>query len=179
MSFIRNITTSNTKTKDGDEINYTIRDINNETTNNVGFVYNLGSEKNTKHQQTTISKIAASYFPNIKIINDKIDRKHIKDIGVVVFKMSIESSLDYKISLIPVESYVGSLNRYEIDKDTKSHRFIDDIINENSSLINFYSNVKFSKNDESKFTNADVASTFIISNQKATSLGFYSKDCLK
>lgn len=179
LSFIRNITTSNTKTKDGDEINYTIRDINNETTNNVGFVYNLGSEKNTKHQQTTISKIAASYFPNIKIINDKIDRKHIKDIGVVVFKMSIESSLDYKISLIPVESYVGSLNRYEIDKDTKSHRFIDDIINENSSLINFYSNVKFSKNDESKFTNADVASTFIISNQKATSLGFYSKDCLK
>jgi hypothetical protein len=61
--------------------------------------------------------------------------------------MLIDKSLDYRIVLTPVESYIGSFNRYEIDEETKEHRFIDDIINENSKLINFYSNVKFSKDN--------------------------------
>lgn len=123
--------------------------------------------------------MAASYFPELLFVNEQIDRKHIKDIGVVVFNMEIDRSQEYKVLLTPVESYVGSLNRKEIDNETKANKFIDDIVNNNSTRINLFSNIRFSPNAEVPMTINDRTSTFAINNQQATSLGFYSKDCLK
>jgi predicted small secreted protein len=62
LKYIKNVKTENK------EIKYNILNINNDTikdNKNIGFIYNLGSEENTKHQQVTFSKIAASHFPNI------------------------------------------------------------------------------------------------------------------
>jgi hypothetical protein len=52
----------------------------------------LGSEPSVTVNEITTSKEAASLFPNIQIINDKIDKKHLKDIGVVLFKMEIDKT---------------------------------------------------------------------------------------
>jgi hypothetical protein len=91
--------------------------------------------------------------------------------------MEIDKSLDYKIQLTPVESFVGSLNRKEIDEDTQTNKFIDDIINEQSKYINMFSNVNYFDNSKPSIYNK--TSTYLISNQCATSLGFYTKDCDK
>jgi hypothetical protein len=71
LKYIKNVNTED-KVIETDskniEIKYNIIDINNDTikdNKNIGFIYNLGSEEDTKHQQITFSKIAASYFPNI------------------------------------------------------------------------------------------------------------------
>lgn len=71
LKYIKNVKTENKviKTNSEDiEIKFNVLNINNDTikdNKNIGFVYNLGSEENTKHQQVTFSKIAASHFPNI------------------------------------------------------------------------------------------------------------------
>jgi hypothetical protein len=67
--------------------------------------------------------------------------------------------------LTPIESYVGSLNKKEIDPVTKENRFIDNIINEKSSRINIFSNVIFQNNANTPLSNIDKSSTFIITNQ--------------
>lgn len=183
LSAIKNIKSNN---KFYDEVYGTsaeiccmMENLNNDSTDNIGFTYNLGPEEENDFQQVSTSKTAASFFPELLFIGDKLDRKHIKDIGVVVFKMEVDKSSDYKILLTPIESYVGSLNRKAIDPETKANKFIDDVINNSSSRINFFSNIRFSLNAEVPLTINDKASTFIIHNQEATSLGFYTKDCLK
>lgn len=115
----------------------------------------------------TIGSIAAGYFPKISWKDDnKVDTTYFNQIGVVVFKMLIDTSSYNKILLSPVESYIGSFDRQARDMINGTSIFIDDIINNNSQYIYFFSNVE-------KKDNCD---TFLISNQTSTSLGFFASD---
>lgn len=93
--------------------------------------------------------------------------------------MYIDKASDDRIAFMPVESFVGSLNKYAKNRLTGQSIFIDNIINTNSKYINCFSNVMFSANETIKKFNTDFASTFVITDQTMTSLGFYEKDCGK
>lgn len=128
--------------------------------NQANYTLALSSEYLT---DTTVSKIAASYFPAINFKSaDFLERRYLKQIGVVVFKMYKDSADSNKIRFAAVESFVGSLDKSAKDETTQASIFIDDIINDSSKYINFFSNIRL---------NFDQIITFWIRNQVATSLG--------
>lgn len=153
-----------------------VKNLNNDITDGLiaGFTYNLGGEEggNIRYDDFTISRQASEYFPKMKFVNGRVDTENLKRIGVVVLLAYKDTGNDNSISFVVSESFVGSLKRGD-RTDTGSNIFIDDIINENSNLINCFSNVDF--------TNKKIAesSLFIISNQTVTSLGFYEAECAK
>jgi hypothetical protein len=61
ISSIQNIWSDNEK--NGEKIQCTLSNLNNDSDDIVGFVYPMGSEIDVTCQNTTISKIATSYFP--------------------------------------------------------------------------------------------------------------------
>lgn len=118
----------------------------------------------------TVSKNVTQFFPKIGWKKEnEIDTTYFNQIGVVVCKMLINSSSYNRITVSPVESFIGSFDKKAKDPITNSSIFIDDIINNNSNYIYFFSNVK-------KVENCDM---LLISNQTATSLGFFESDCVK
>lgn len=159
-----------------------ISGLNGNTSNTeiTGFTQNFGSEDiSDRFDQETLSRTTASLFPEFKFKNGKLDHDNIKKIGIVVLKMYIDEGNENKIGFLPVESFIGSLNKYETDINTRATVFIDNIVNTNSNYIRCFSNVEFAQDNTAKLTKNDRASTFIISNQNITSLGLYEKDCLK
>ena len=118
----------------------------------------------------TVSKNITQFFPKIGWKKEnEIDTTYFNQIGVVVCKMLINSSSYNRITISPVESFIGSFDKKAKDPITNSSIFIDDIINNNSNYIYFFSNVE-------TVENCDM---FLISNQTATSLGFFESDCVK
>ena len=69
-----------------------------------------------------------------------LDPEHLKDIGVVVFKMYLDPAEGNKVSYEIVEAYAGSLYKDAKDPNTGVTKFIDTIINSQSKYINFFSN---------------------------------------
>ena len=126
------------------------------------------------------SDIALQSFPILNYTaSHHIDRNYLKQIGIVVFKMT-KSPTTNRIQLLPVESFVGSLDYNGKDFGTKAQNFIDFQVNDKSKYINVFSNFKFNdQNYNVKNQPIDDASMFMIKNQTATSLGFYEKDCYK
>jgi hypothetical protein len=115
----------------------------------------------------TVGSIAAGYFPGMNYIDENtIDPSNLQNIGVVVFKMVSEPSNNNRISFIPVESFVGSFDRNAIDRITNASIFIDNLINEKSQYINFFSNIDVS----------EKCDTYVASKQVPISLGFYEID---
>jgi len=57
-----------------------------------------------------------------------------------VFKAYIDTANENRISFLPVESFVGSLDRAAKDVDNGKNIFIDDVVNSNSDYINVFSN---------------------------------------
>lgn len=90
----------------------------------------------------------------------------------------VKSPSTNRIQLIPVESFVGSLNKNASDLNSKTNNFIDNIVNDTSQYINVFSNVEFSQSESQRLP-IDKASLFLIKNQTATSLGFYETQCKK
>lgn len=92
----------------------------------------------------TVSLEANSFFPAITMNSDNsgFDRTNLKKIGVVVYKAYLDASEGNKISLMPVESFAGSLGKNDKDPNTGASTFIDDIINTNSDYIYFFSNIR-------------------------------------
>lgn len=140
----------------------------------------------------TVSKIASKYFPLIKFYEEnKLDRTYLKQIGIVVFKMVSDTSNEGKINFIPVESFLGSLNRKAKDPITGKNIFIDNIVNERSEYINVFSNFDFEQEEIITYNGYverskalvsspyDKAATYLISNQTITSLGFFLSQCSK
>ena len=130
----------------------------------------------------SVEKLAANQFPTIRFDSSKrLDRKYLKQIGIVVFKMYVDVSNNKKVNFTPVEAFIGSLNKKDKDILTNKSIFIDDVVNQNSQLINVFSNVNFAnygptggvENDHSK------AATYFIEDQKATTLGFFDSQCTK
>lgn len=153
-----------------------MKDLNNDITDGsiAGFSYNLGGEKsgNIRYDDFTTSRQVSEYFPKMKFVNGRVDTENLKRIGVVVLLAYKDTGNDNAISFIVSESFVGSLKRGDRN-DSGSNIFIDNIINENSKLINCFSNVDFSNKAISD------SSLFILSNQTVTSLGFYEAECAK
>ena len=91
----------------------------------------------------TVSLEANSFFPAITMNSDNsgFDRTNLKKIGVVVYKAYLDASEGNKVSLMPVESFAGSLGKNDKDPNTGASTFIDDIINTNSDYIYFFSNI--------------------------------------
>ena len=58
-----------------------------------------------------------------------LDTEHMKDIGVVVYKMYVDPTEGNKVSYEAVEAYAGSLCKNDVDPTTKVTKFIDTIIN--------------------------------------------------
>ena len=120
----------------------------------------------------TISKIAANMFPNIVYLNNNhFDTKHLKDIGIILFKAYTDSTNKSVIKFKLLESFIGSLDSNAKDPITHSTRFIEDIVNLNSKYIKLYTKIDP--------TLIKSVSTVGIFNQTATSLGFYNIQCEK
>lgn len=140
---------------------------------NVPFNVKITPENS---DDASIEKLASQYFPLINFVaNDTLDETYLKQIGLVLFKMVIDNSNFNKINFIPVESYVGSLDKTAKNYKTNASIFLDKLVNENSKYINFFSNFDFS-NEKSVLKRT---STFIINKQPAVILGFYAIDYIK
>ena len=94
-----------------------------------------------------------------------------KHIGVVVFEVFNDTANDSRLSFRPLEAFVGSLDRTAKDPLTNASTFIDNVVNSRSKCIRLFSNA-----DKS---NLDRASTLVLKNQRATSLGFHNVQCQK
>lgn len=136
---------------------------------NEHYTMNFGSNNKDDY---TVSRLVAEQFPNITFDrHNHFDTTYLKQIGVVVLKMFKDQANDDKISFSVLETFIGSLDRTAKDQYTNASIFIDDIINRKSNYINFFSNV-----DPIYMKNIDLVT---ITNQTATSLGFYNIDCKK
>ena len=113
--------------------------------------------------KSSISDTAIKNFPTLNFTaTQHIDRNYLKQIGIVVFKMS-KSPTTNRILLTPVESFVGSLDYNGKDLNSKAQNFIDNIVNDNSKYINVFSNFEFVNKDSGKQTRPiDDASMFMI-----------------
>lgn len=141
----------------------------------------------------TVSKIAAKFFPSIRFYSEKhLDKTYLKQIGIVVFKMVADQSNDGRINFTPVESFVGSLDRKAKDPISGKNIFIDNVVNEKSEIINVFSNFNFQNivqvayNEDSGTSEKQVvasplekASIIRITDQTATTLGFFVSQCSK
>ena len=120
-----------------------------------------------------MSKAAADYFPNITFnLSSTIDRSYLKSIGVVVFKVIMDPSNDNKINFVPVESFVGRLDKNAKNEETGASDYIGNIINARSQYINLFSNVRISPKYKE-------ASTLLVANQCAGILGFTEAERVK
>lgn len=129
--------------------------------------------KSINKDDISIDSLALKSFPPITYVNSNdLDKTYLKKIGIVVFKMFYNSS-NGKIDFIPVESFVGSLNKKEKNIITNKNDFIDDVVNTTSKYISVFSNVNF---DNPVIEKSPI---FSISNQTITSLGFYFSQCEK
>lgn len=122
----------------------------------------------------TLCLNANGYFSTIQpaVDGEGLDPEHLKDIGVVVYKMYLDATEGNKISYEPVEAYCGSLYKDDVDPNTKVTKFIDTIINSQSKYINFFSNC-FAKPSTKKFY-LDTCDILIAKPSAGASLGFYS-----
>lgn len=141
----------------------------------------------------TVSKIAAKFFPSIRFYSEKhLDKTYLKQIGIVVFKMVADQSNDGRINFTPVESFIGSLDRKAKDPISGKNIFIDNVVNEKSETINVFSNFNFQNvvqvayNEDSGISEKQVvasplekASIIRITDQTATTLGFFVSQCSK
>lgn len=127
----------------------------------------------------TVSQYAAEHFPTMKYISGRLDRQYLNSIGIVVFKLYKDAADENKISFMPVESFVGSLDRDARDETTGAATFIDDVVNGSSDYINVFSNANISKAKDENPLGLKNASIYRISNQVACSMGFYQRDTWK
>ena len=121
----------------------------------------------------TICLDANNYFSTIQpsIDGEGFDPEHLKDIGVVVYKMYLDAAEGNKVSYEPVEAYCGSLYKDDKDPNTGVTKFIDTIINSQSQYINFFSNCFSSKTRKSQYLK-DIDILFMKPSTGA-SLGLY------
>lgn len=79
----------------------------------------------------TLALDANNWFAAIQPAEDGegFDPTHLKDVGVVVYKMYLDTSAGSKVSYEPVEAFCGSLCKDDKDPETKITKFLDTVIN--------------------------------------------------
>ena len=126
---------------------------------------------------STVSFKANEYFSTIEYdttLNDGnggFKREHLKDIGVIVFKMYVDSSEGNKIAFEPVEAFCGSLYKKDKDPTTGITKFIDDIVNNTSEYIYLFSNCFNTDTSENAYLN--TLDMLITPTGNTGILGFY------
>lgn len=124
--------------------------------------------------QDSVSKTAADYFPQIVYLKENfLSREYLKQIGVVLFEVYKDSGNNSSLNFVPIESYVGSLDRNAKDPTTNQSIFIDNVINSRSVRINLFSNFR----TDSQYWKD--ASTIFIGHQYGTIFGFNSAQSIK
>lgn len=120
----------------------------------------------------SLSKTLALRFPAITFnSNGQIDNTYMDDIIVTVVSMRNNPSSNNKIVCTPVESFIGSLDITAKDANGNTN-YIGNIINENSSYIEFYG--KFSANNIVK-----SGEMYVVKTQNAGIYGFDSTQTTK
>lgn len=122
----------------------------------------------------TLAQEANTYFPTIDFEDDRFDRTNLRKIGVVVYKMYLDSSEGNKINYEPVEAFAGSLCRDDKDPNTGMTTFIDKIINSSSEYICLFSNCFNTAAGKKLYQNLDLLAIDRDSSSITPSLGFTS-----
>lgn len=129
-------------------------------------------------EEETISQELNSYFSTIQYADTgKLDRENMYDIGVIVLRAWLDASEGNKISLAPIESFVGSLDRNAVNPNTGVTKFIDEIVNSQSEYINLFSNCYASTATRKNYD--EKCDILIVEPQKAGVLGFYEDMCVE
>lgn len=129
--------------------------------------------KSDDPDDSTLGQTATMYFPAIEFTDGgKLDDTYLKQIGVVVFRMYIDPADYNRVNFVPVESYVGSLDKKAKDQLTGKSIYIENIVNQNSENIRVFAKCDFTKDNAA----CARASTYLIKNQNVRSLGFYEND---
>lgn len=144
-------------------------------------IFNPGTETSSTVtvNDYTVSENAASQFPSLRYIDDRLERKYLNHIGIVVFKVIKDASNDNRVTFVPVESFTGSLDPWARDESTNEVTFIDDVVNNNSDYINVFSNANIKREKSPDLLNLKNVDIFSIKNQTGCSMGFYAKDMVK
>ena len=121
-----------------------------------------------------VSYRAVSQFPRIGFArSDSLEREYLKKVGLVVFEARRAEGDSSAVEFVPLESYVGSLDR-NAKSSSGASEYLGDVVNSNSRLIRFFSNVRAGQ--DSDLSKACAIST---SGLIARVLGFYSAECEK
>jgi len=113
-----------------------------------------------------VAKIAVDQFPDIGyMLSGTVDRMHVKQVGLVVFRVFRDEANDNKLNFEPIESFVGQLDRNAKNERTGASDYIGDIVNAASQYVNLFANIRV--NDSYR-----KAQTIVTSRQVAPILGF-------
>lgn len=145
----------------------------------VGLGDYLGSEDVVTVNDYTVSQNAAEHFPTLRFVNGRLDRQYLGQIGLVVYRMYKDAANDGKLSFQAVEAFVGSLDRFATDPNTGRRTFIDDVVNGGSDYVSLFSNADIGEGKDTEPLGLKNASTWVVSNQVACSMGFYGRDTRK
>lgn len=160
-----------------DSLDTTVENLSGTKRDFVGMGEYLGQEEKDGWRVTvndyTLSERSAEYFPEVTFVGDRLARRYLKQIGLVVFKVYRDTADSGKMNFFPVESFVGSLDPEAVDEVTGERVFIDDIVNGNSRYVNLFSNVPVGENG---YKNASILA---VNNQVGCSMGFYEADTEK
>lgn len=145
----------------------------------VDLVKQFSNSENVNMSQDglwdTVCGEANTLFPSIGMNSDNthFDTEHFKKIGVVVYKAYLDPAEGNKVNFMPVEAFVGSLCRDDINPNTGVTTFIDTIVNSQSDYIYFFSNC-FNTQSTKKIYN-DMCDFLVAKPGITGMLGFYEK----
>lgn len=130
----------------------------------------LGVQADDTTYPDCVSLRAAAQFPALFFDeNGKLDREHLKKLGIVVFKAYTDVTRGNRINFELVESFIGELDPNATDPTTGATTFIDAIVNSSSEYIRCFS-PSIGSGNIAKYNRADI---LFIKNQTAGSLGAY------
>ena len=119
----------------------------------------------------TVSIQASQLFPAITLNSEQngYDRENLKKIGLVIYKAYLDPSEGNKVSVTPVEAFVGSLDKDAVNPNTGVTTFLDTIVNSQSEYVYFFSNC-FRGGSKTAYENSDI---LVVKPSEVGMLGFY------
>ena len=121
----------------------------------------------------TLSKDAVGMFPAVGWMNrNLLDSQQFKRVGLVVFRMEKDQANDCFIRMVPVESFVGQLDRNAKDPQTGASDYLCSVVNRQSNYVKVFANV-----ENTAAWRSAVAS--IVRRQTFPVAGFYESECAK
>ena len=144
-----------------DPVDEEVKKTQSEIVASIKQTINFDSTENRFHRMNSFQDECVKRFPRINLQEvGKLEKEHIDEIGVLVCRIGWDS--DQQITTLTVlESFVGKLGR--------SRNGVDRKINAESKYIRMYKNISVPV--ETDF--------FVVNDQKLTSIGMNSRECVK